>query len=37
MPTTLGFGFGARRWHSVLALRTLIVTVAGSILGLEVR
>ena len=36
MPTTLGFGFGARRWHSVLALRTLIVTeILG--LGLEVR
>ena len=37
MPPTLGFGFGARHLHSVLALRTLIVKVAGSILGLEVR
>ena len=33
MPTTVGFGFSARRWRSVLALWTLIVEVAGSILG----
>ena len=37
MPTTLGFGFGAHRWHDVLALWTLIVKVAGSIFGLQAR
>ena len=35
MPITDSFEAGARRWHSVLSLRTLIVEVAGSILGLE--
>ena len=36
MPTTVGFGISARRWRGVLALWTLVVEVAGSILGLEV-
>ena len=31
------FGFGARHWHTVPALWTLIVKVAGSILGLRPR
>ena len=35
MPTTVGFKASTRRWHSVLALRTLIVEVVGSILELE--
>ena len=37
MPTTFGFGCSACRWHSVLALQTLIVKVVGSVLGLEAR